>query len=371
METYDGAELGAALPDRPLDGAQGTRVVRGKALLQLAHATIGLSKVAPRLNELAVARQDEAERQAERATEVTALTRQMSESLAETVGTLRTATSEIADLAELIRRIAEQTSLIAINTGVAAAHAGAQGKVFSVLSQEIRTLSQNTTAAARDVETKIRRLQESAERTASVVGLDANKRASKQEDGPGLAWVLGRMEEAQASSTRQATEARELTHLGGELRALSELMIRSVGAFRLDAHRRAESLLEELRMDPGLCSHELPRKARALRLALELCPPVELAYVTDLRGVQVTENIARKSFSASYGNSGVGQDWSARPWFQGALRSPGVFSSEIYRSVATDEFCLTVAATYGPGDGSRLGVVALDLNFRQLLGDSP
>ena len=96
-------------------------------MLQLAHATIGLSKVAPRLNELAGARQQEAERQAERATEVTSLTRQMSESLAETVGTLRTATSEIADLAVLIRRIAEQTSLIAINTGVAAAHAIAPG----------------------------------------------------------------------------------------------------------------------------------------------------------------------------------------------------------------------------------------------------
>ena len=246
METYDGAELGAAVPETPVDGASGTRVVRGKALLQLAHATIGLSKIAPRLNELAETRQGEAERQAGRATEVTALTRQMSESLAETVGTLRTATTEITDLAERIRRIAEQTSLIAINTGVAAAHAGAQGKVFSVLSQEIRALSQNTTAAARDVETKIRQLQESAERTARVVGLDGAAKA-KQEDGPGLAWVLSRMEEAQSSATRQATEARELTHLGSELRTLSEAMIRSVGAFRLDAHRRAESLLEELR----------------------------------------------------------------------------------------------------------------------------
>jgi hypothetical protein len=177
------------------------------------------------------------------------------------------------------------------------------------------------------------------------------------------------MEEAQSSATRQATEARELTHLGAELRSLSETMIRSVGAFRLDAHRRAESLLEELRTDPGLCANELSRKSRALHLALELCPPVELAYATDLRGVQVTENIARKSFSASYGHSGVGQDWSNRPWFRGAIRAPGVFSSEIYRSVATDEFCLTVAATYGPPDGARLGVVALDLNFRQLLGD--
>jgi hypothetical protein len=201
------------------------------------------------------------------------------------------------------------------------------------------------------------------------VGLDGDKARSGQGEGPGIAWLLERMVEAEASASRQAGEARELTTLGQRLRQLSEDMIHSVGAFRLDAHRKAESVLQDLRVHPELCSQEHRRQARAMRAAIEACPFVELAYATDTRGIQLTENVARTAFHASYGDSGAGKDWSHRPWFRGALRSSGIFSSEIYRSAATDEFCLTVSATFGP-ENRPIGVVAMDVNFRQLLGDA-
>ena len=351
-------------------GAQRTRPVQDRAILRLAHATIGLSQVAPRLSGLATARQEESEQQADRAKDVAALAQQMSTALGQTVGMLRDASREIAELTGLIRRVADQTSLIATNTGIAAARAGAEGRVFSVLAQEIRMLSQSTSDAALDVESRIRRLQESADRTASVVGLgEAGRSAARADDGPGLAWLLARMVEAQESAVRQASEAHELTALGLQLRRLSEDMIHSVGAFRLAAHRRAEAVLEELRASPGLCSHDLHRQTQALRLAVGECPFAEIAYATNMRGIQFTENIARTSFSAAYGESGSGKDWSRRPWFRGALRTPGVFSSDIYRSAATGEFCLTVSATFGQSGGVPLGVVAMDVNFRQLLGD--
>jgi hypothetical protein len=354
------------MADRHSSGADSTGKVQSAALLRLAHATIGLSQLAPRLAELAASRQAEAERQAERARNIAGLTRQMTTTLENTVRVLRVSSAEIAKLTELIRGIALQTKVVAFNTRVAAARAGLVGKEFSILSSEIGSLSENTTAAARHVENRIGELQESTQRTAQVVGLEK----SANDGGQGLAWLLERMGEAEASAMRQAEEARELTTMGGRVRGLSEEMIGSVGAFRLDAHRRAETLIDELRDDAGLCSTEPQRQARTLRQALDRCRFIELAYATDMRGIQITDNIARSAFSASYGDSGAGKDWSKRPWFRGALRTDGVFSSDIYRSAATDEFCLTVSATFGPRDGPALGVVAMDVNFRQILGSS-
>jgi hypothetical protein len=352
------------------DGAQGTEAVQQAALLRLAHATIGLSQVAPRLSELAGMRQSEAEHQAERARNVTRLAQEISDALGQTVGMLRVSSVEIGELTQLIRRIADETSLIAINTGVAAARAGSEGKVFSVLANEIRQLSDNTAAAARDVESRIRRLQESADRTAQVVGLGRQGAGPARADGMGLAWLLQRMNEAEASASRQAMEARELTSLGLRLRGLAEEMIGSVGAFRLDAHRRAEGLVAELRTDPGLCSGEPARQERALRGAVDRCAFIELAYATDGRGIQTTRNVAPRGFQARYGESGAQRDWSTRPWFRGAMRSGSTFTSEIYRSAATDEFCLTVSAPFVLRSGGVRGVVALDINFRQILGDA-
>lgn len=357
-----------AVIEGPRDGAPRTGEVQSAAVERVAHGVIRLSQLAPRLGELAATRQSESDDEAARAKEVAALARRMTATLGHSLGLLRTASSEIAELTQLIRRISDETSLIAVNAGVAAARAGDEGRVFAVLAQQIRTLSENAAGAARDVETRIRKVQDSAELAGRVAGFHGASEAGGTE-AVGLAWLLERTVEAEGSAARQAQEARELGALGLGVRQLAEEMIRCVGAFRLDAHRRAEALVERLRTDPGLCSGDEIRQARALRMSLLECPFVELAYATDLRGIQLFGNVAKgSSFNARYGDSGTGKDWSRRPWFQGALRGSGVHSSEIYRSAATDEFCLTVCATFGPAGAAPLGVVALDVDFRQLLG---
>ena len=347
------------ISDMPPSEAERTEPVQDAAILRLAHATIGLSKVAPRLSELAALRHADAEQQVERVNGIAAMAQQMSATLEQAVRQLRLSSGEIGELGSLIRRIADETRLIAFNTGVSAARAGKEGRVFTVLANEIRALSETTTSATRDVLAKVSRLEESTVRASQAVGLE--------DEGTGLAWLLKRMDEAGDSATRQAGEARELNALGVSLRNLSEQMIHSVGTFRLEAHDRVERLVEDLRANPELRSGNPARLARALRIAVDQCRFAELAYATDARGVQVIENIARKGFKAAYGASGLHKDWSQRHWFQGALRIPGVYLSEIYRSAATDEFCLTASATFSGSDGDVMGVVALDVNFSEIL----
>lgn len=352
----------------PPDEAPRTDEVQHAAILRLAHATIGLSKVAPRLSELAATRQAEAERQAERVKGIAEMAQRMSATLEQAVRQLRLSSGEIGELSDFIRRIADETRLIAFNTGVAAARAGAEGRVFTVLANEIRTLSENTATATRGVLGKVERLQESTLRASQAVGLEDERQPQAVKRGTtGLAWLLERMGEASDNATLQATEARELNGLGTSLRDLSEQMIRSVGAFRLDAHSRVEQAIGDLCANVDLRSGDPGRQARALRSAVEHCRFAELAYATDERGIQVTENIARKGFRAAYGASGLHKNWSQRRWFQGALQTPGVFLSEIYRSAATDEFCLTASSTFSGTNGEIAGVAALDVNFSEIL----
>src|SRR5258706_77383 len=234
--------------------AERTEPVQHAAILRLAHATIGLSKVAPRLSELAATRQAEAERQAERVKSIAGRAQRMSATLDKTGPRLSLPRGEMGELGGFIRRTPEETRLIAFNPGARAAAPGA-----------------------------------------------------------------------------------------------------------------VEQLIEDLRADADMCSGDARRQARALRIAVDHCRFAELAYATDERGIQVTENIARKGFRAAYGASGVHKDWSHRRWFQGALRTPGVCLSEIYRSAATDEFCLTASATVVGANGDVRGVVAVDVNFSEIL----
>ena len=89
--------------------------------------------------------------------------------------------------------------------------------------------------------------------------------------------------------------------------------------------------------------------------------------MTDAQGSQVTENIARKGFRAAYGASGLHKDWSQRHWFRGAQQTIGVYLSDIYRSAATDEFCFTASSAFSDANGDIAGVVALDVNFSEIL----
>lgn len=350
--------------------AVSTGSVQDAAIMRLAHATINLSQAAPQLSELAASRQSEAEHTAENVHDIADNVREMSATLKQTVRQLSVSTKEIGELTELIQRIANETRMIAINAGIAAAHAGEQGRVFALLAKEIRALSENTAAATRDVKAKIERLEENTLQTAAAVGLEENAMPDgRKAAGAGLAWLLERMNEADGSASRQASEARQLNVLGLQLRELSEEMIGAVGAFRLDVHERLEKLLEDFRTNPKLLSGDPRWQITALRQIVRNYPFVELVYVTDAQGIQTTENVFRTEIHASYGDSGKNKNWSQRPWFLGAMRSHGVYFSDIYRSRATNEFCLTASVTLINGNDVIVGVLAIDINFREILGD--
>jgi hypothetical protein len=345
-----------------------TGLVQDAAVLKLARSTIRLSQVAPRLSELAAARQAEALEQAEQLRNSAAMVQQMTDTLQHTMQQLRLSTGEIGELTTLIKRIADETRMISINAGIVAArNSDDQGRAFAVLAKEIRQLSENTADATRNVHGMVVRLEENTQRTVQTIGLDAiDGMAATQ---PGLARLREELEHANASATRHVREAQELNELGLDLRGLSEDMIGAVGAFRMEAHGLVERLVQELRRSERLKSGDGRRQTEALRDVLRRNRSVELAYITNAEGIQTLPNVTRQNLQATWGGAGKARNWSTRSWFLGAKHTQGVYLSDIYRSDATDEFCLTAAATFTDARGDVAGVVALDVNFREILGD--
>lgn len=105
--------------------------------------------------------------------EIVALAEQVA-SAKKTIHSLNDRSAAISNVLDVIRNIADQTNLLALNAAIEAARAGEQGRGFAVVADEVRTLAQRTQGSTEEIDQMIEALLSGSE--SSVQAINASEK---------------------------------------------------------------------------------------------------------------------------------------------------------------------------------------------------
>jgi methyl-accepting chemotaxis protein len=303
---------------------------------------------------------------------------------------------EIYRVLDLITEIAQETHILSLNAAIEAAAAGADGRRFAVVAEEVRHLAQRSQESVESVRNLLDEFASSIRATIvateegskeAIRVLERSRAASSAiEELRGASGDTSRVARQISLATNQQNAAsdevvmtlREVSlvvqRMTGGLKNLSSTADRlnQLGleiqllaqSFHLESPRSLKHLVEDWarRIEP---LPTLPEREKALDELVRNAPFVELGYMMGLDGGTLAlafNSDLLDERQRTLANRVRETDVRQRPWFKAVARHWRTTLIPPYESMQSSEACFTVCTPLRNGDGSIAAVLGIDIN---------